>query len=158
MNKKAKIILISIGIIIIILLLLGIYVYILEINSNNLKYEIIKDGYCDYKSKIISTYQEYLELVDYFTTKNSHYGTIYNFDSNKYNKYFFEKNSLAIINIVTGSSMNELRNLDLSIQNNILVCDVDIGYANTQFVTADITGKLLLVEIDKSVTNLKIQK
>lgn len=52
--------------------------------------------------------------------------------------------------------MNKLKNIDISVIGNLLICDVDIKYANG-IVSTDINGKLLLVEINKSVTKLKIK-
>lgn len=53
--------------------------------------------------------------------------------------------------------MNKLKNIDISIIGNLLVCKVDINYAEG-LTTADVNGKLLLIEVDKSVTDFKIEK
>jgi len=151
MSKNLKIILI-----IIILVVLAV-VIIWFIPKNDVGYVVIKDGYSSYESQIISNYQEYIEFVDYIDSQNKAYGKVYDFNSNKYNKGYFDNKSLAIINIVTGSGMNKLNSIDISIMGNLLVCKADINYA-TGVVTADINGKLLLIEIDKSVTEFKIEK
>ena len=125
--------------------------------KRNVDYVIIKDGYSDYKSKIISNYQEYMEFVDYIDSQNKAYENRYDFNSNQYNEGYFDNKSLAIINIVIGSSMNKLNNIDISIMGNLLVCKLDINYAKGPGAT-DINGKLLLIEIDKSVTKFKIEQ
>lgn len=151
MSKNLKIILI----VIVLVVLVGIAIWF--ISKNDVDYIIIKDGYSSYKSKIISNYQEYIEFVDYIDSQNKAYGNEYNFNSNKYNERYFDNKSLAIINIITGSGMDKLNNIDISITGNLLVCKADINYA-TGIVTDDINGKLLLIEIDKSVTEFKIEK
>ena len=151
MSKNLKIILI----IIVLVVLSGVIIWFMP--KKDVDYVIIEDGYSDYKSKIISNYQEYMEFVDYIDSQNKAYGKLYYFDSNKYNDGYFDNKSLAIINIVTGSGMNKLNNIDISIMGNVLVCKPDINYAKG-LSTADINGKLLLIEIDKSVTEFKIEK
>ena len=44
---------------------------------------------------------------------------------------------------------NKLKNIDISIIGDTLVCKANIDYGNG--ITDDINGKLILVEIDKSV-------
>lgn len=123
--------------------------------SNN-SYTIIKNGYSSYDSKIISNYQEYQEFANYIKNQNVAYGKVYDFNSNKYNKQYFNNKSLAIINIVTGSGSNILRNIDITIAGNTLVCKANIDYGKG-IPTDDINGKLILIEIDKSITNFKIE-
>ena len=142
MSKSLKIILI----IVIFIILTGVIIWFIP--KKDVGYVVIKDGYSDYESKIISNYQEYMESVNDINLKN--------FNSNKYNEEYFQNKSLAIINIITGNSTTKLKNIDLSIVGNILICKVDITPAASPI--DDITGKLILVEIDKSVTNLKIKK
>lgn len=153
MNKNLKIILIVIALVV----LFGVII-IWSIPKKNVDYVVIKDGYSSYKSKIISTYAEYMEFVNYIDSQNKSYGKVYNFNSNKYNEKYFNNKSLAIINIITGSGMNELNNIDISVVGNLLICKVDINYASGIGIgTTDIRGKLLLIEIDKSVTDFKIE-
>lgn len=149
-NRNLKITLVVIALLVITI------VAIWFIPQKNIDYVIIENGYSSYDSKIISNYQEYLEFIDYIDSQDKAYGENNKFDFNKYNKEYFDNKSLAIINIVTGSSMNKLKNIDISVIGNLLICDVDIKYANG-IVSTDINGKLLLVEINKSVTKLKIK-
>ena len=149
-NRNLKITLVVIALLVITI------VAIWFIPQKNIDYVIIENGYSSYDSKIISNYQEYLEFIDYIDSQYKSYGKNNKFDFNKYNKEYFDNKSLAIINIVTGSSMNKLKNIDISVIGNLLICDVDIKYANG-IVSTDINGKLLLVEINKSVTKLKIK-
>lgn len=152
MSKKVKVTLIIIAFVI----LIGVVICFIPKNDDG--YVIIKNGYSSYESRIISNYQEYIEFVDYIDSQNKAYGEVYNFNSNKYNEEYFDNKSLAIINIVTGSGMNKLNNIEISIIGNLLICKADINYATGGSVTADINGKLLLIEIDKSVTEFKIEK
>ncbi len=108
MSKRVKMILIIIGIII----LVEILMYIIP--KKNASYEVIKDGYSSYESQIISDYQQYLSFTNYINSQNKAYGKVYNFDANKYNEKYFNTGSLAIINIVTGSGMNKLKNINLT--------------------------------------------
>ena len=150
MNKKLKIILI----ITVLVVLVGVIIWFVP--KKDIDYVVIKDGYSSYESKIISNYTEYIEFVNYTDLENKTYGKVYDFDSNKYDEKYFDNKSLAIINIITGSSMNKLNNIAISVKGNSLVCKADIKYAKGT-VTDDINGKLLLIEIDKSVTDFKIK-
>lgn len=141
---------------VIILLVVLVGAIILIIPKNNIKYIVIKDGYSDYESKIISNYQEYIEFVNYINLQNKNYGKVYNFNSEKYDEKYFDNKSLAIINIIIGNSSNSLKNIDISVIDNILVCKANIESGNG--ITDNINGKLILVEIDKSVTEFKIEK
>lgn len=141
---------------VIILLVVLVGAIILIIPKNNIKYIVIKDRYSDYESKIISNYQEYIEFVNYINLQNKNYGKVYNFNSEKYDEEYFDNKSLAIINIIIGNSSNSLKNIDISVIDNILVCKANIESGNE--ITDNINGKLILVEIDKSVTEFKIEK
>lgn len=151
MSKKLKIALS----IIILIVLLGIVMFL--VRRIDTDYIIIKNGYSSYESKIISNYQEYQEFVNYIDKENEAYGKVYNFNSNKYNENYFNNNSLAIINIVTGNGSNKLKNIDISIAGDTLVCKANIEYGDG-ITTDDINGKLILVEIDKSVIDFRIEK
>lgn len=150
MNKKQKILIITV-----LVVLLGAIIWFIYKKDSD--YVVIRDGPSSYESKIISNYTEYIEFIDYMNSQNKIYGKVYNFNSNKYNERYFDNKSLAIININTGSGMNKLKNIDISIIGNLLVCKVDINYAEG-IITTDDNGKLLLIEVDKSVTDFKIEK
>ena len=62
---------------VIILLVVLVGAIILIIPKNNIKYIVIKDGYSDYESKIISNYQEYIDLYVTYTLILTSYGGIY---------------------------------------------------------------------------------
>lgn len=114
-------------------------------NNTNVKYTVIKDGYSSYQSRIISTYEEFQKLHKQI-----------NFNSSKYNQKYFENKSLAIINVITGSGMNKLESINISINGKLLTCKVNIK--RSEGITSDdINGKVLLVEIDKQVTDFKIE-
>ena len=160
MNKKKYLIL---GIIL--ALVLGGVILLLTIKNNNgvitndsLSYTIIKNGYDSYESKIITNYQDYLDFVDYIDSYNESYGKVYDFDSKKYDKEYFNKKSIAILNIITGTGMNKLKSIDLSVNGNTLSCNANIDYTSSQVVTTDINGKVILVEIDKSIKKFEINK
>ena len=53
--------------------------------------------------------------------------------------------------------MNKFIGVDISTDNNTLIVEPNIKYASGT-VTMDITGKLVLVEVDKSVTNIEVQR
>ena len=101
MNKKVLVIIVAL-VVIVIAIIIEVFFKAKNESSNDVDYEIIKDGYSSYESKIISNYQEYMEFVDYIDLPKN----MNDFYSNKYNKKYFNNKSLAIINIVTGSSMN----------------------------------------------------
>lgn len=150
MSKKVKIVLS----IIILIVLLGVVIFFVRRTDSD--YTIIENGYSNYESKIISNYQEYQEFANYIDKENEAYGKIYNFNSNKYDENYFNNKSLAILNIIIGNGSNKLKNIDISIIGDTLVCKANIDYGNG--ITDDINGKLILVEIDKSVTDFRIEK
>ncbi len=123
----------------------------------DIEYKVIFNGYDDYASGIISNYEEYRDLIEYIDIMNERYGVTYDLNPEDYTEGYFDYGSLALISIVTGSGMNKLKNIDVSIYGNTLVCDVDIDY-NDGTVTDDINGKVLLVEVDKNITNIVINK
>lgn len=147
MSKKVKIVLS----IIILIVLLGVVIFFVRRTDSD--YTIIENGYSNYESKIISNYQEYQEFANYIDKENEAYGKIYNFNSNKYDENYFNNKSLAILNIIIGNGSNKLKNIDISIIGDTLVCKANIDYGNG--ITDDINGKLILVEIDKSVMVLR---
>lgn len=155
MKKSVGIFLVSLGALLCIVALVFLDSYKSNREVNYLRYEIISNGYSDYKSKIISTYDQYLELIDYMNEENRKYGKVYNFDKDNYTNEYFNSKSLAIINIVTGSGMNKLKSIKVYTNNDTLYYDLDIDYAEG-FVTTDINGKLLLVEIDKNITYITL--
>lgn len=71
-----------------------------------------------------------------FKIKN---GKVYNFNSEKYDEEYFDNKSLAIINIIIGNSSNSLKNIDISVIDNILVCKANIESGNE--ITDNINGK-----------------
>lgn len=150
MSKNYKIIVI----ILIAAVVAGIGMLVIPKNTTkkNIEYTVIRDGYSEYKSKILSSYKDYMEFVEYINNDNQ----TYNHDSNKYDEKYFEDKSLAIINIFVGCSMDKLRNLDISIKGNLLICKYDIEYAKG-ISPDDLYGKVLLIEIDKSVTEFETE-
>lgn len=149
MNKKVKIILA----IIIIIILFALVIWLIQ--QKNKGYIIIGNGYSSYESKIISNYTEYVEFVNYMDSQNKAYGKVHDFNSNKYNEKYFDSKSLAIINIVIGNGSNVYKNIDISIESNTLICKTKIKQGKG--ITDDINGKMILIEIDKSVTNFIIE-
>lgn len=124
--------------------------------TTNKDYKVIYDGYIsDFDSIIISNMDEYNEFMSDSNEWNKEYKQ--KIFSIKYNESYFKNKSLALIFITTGTSMNKFIGVDISTANNTLIVEPNIKYASDT-VTMDITGKLILVEVDKSVTNIEIQR
>lgn len=122
----------------------------------NKGYKVIYDGYIsDFDSIIISNMDEYNEFMSGSDEWNKEYKQ--KISSIKYNESYFKNKSLALIFITTGTSMNKFIGVDISTDNNTLIVEPNIKYASGT-VTMDITGKLVLVEVDKSVTNIEVQR
>ena len=116
-------------------------------------YKIIDSGYIsDFDNIIISNINDYNK----FMADSSEWDKKYKqkISSNKYNQKYFENKSLALISIVTGSSSNTFIGVDISTDDNILILKPNIEYKGG--ITADITGKLILVEIDKNITRIEV--
>lgn len=152
MKKRLKITLLIIGILILTIVILFMTL------KNNTGYKIITNSYTNYESKIISDYQEYLSFVDFVDSENKNYGKKYKFNPNKYNEEYFITKSLAIINVVTGTGMNKIKNINISFKDTKLICGVEMNFTTSQITTNDIKGKLILVEIDKSITEFEIME
>jgi hypothetical protein len=54
--------------------------------------------------------------------------------------------------------MYKLNSIDIFVSGEKLVCNANIDYAKSSIVTADMNGKVILVEINKSIKNFKINK
>ena len=126
------------------------------ISNGDVSYYMIHDGYDEIDSKIISSYEEYKEFEKYMDEENKKYSGNYN--AKKYNRKYFDTKSLAVINIVTGTGMNRYNGVEFYTEANKLICNADIKYTKSSIVTADINGKVFLVEIDKNITDFIINK
>ena len=145
--KNYKTIIIMVAIIITIGLVYFVY-------TSNKNYKIIDSGYIsDFDNMIISNINDYNRFMADSNEWNKEYKQ--KISSNKYNEKYFENKSLALIFIVTGSSSNIFIGVDISTDDNILVLKPNIDYKKGT-VTDDITGKLILVEIEKNITQIEV--
>ena len=144
-NYKAIIIMFAI------IITIGLVYFVYTSNKN---YKIIDSGYIsDFDNMIISNINDYNRFMADSNEWNKEYKQ--KISSNKYNEKYFENKSLALIFIVTGSSSNTFIGVDISIDDNILVLKPNIDYKKGT-ITDDITGKLILVEIDKNITQIEV--
>lgn len=121
----------------------------------NKGYKVIYDGYVsDFDSIILSNIDEYNEFMSDSDGWNNKYKQ--KISSIKYNENYFKNKSLALISIITGPHMNKFIGVDISTDNNTLIVKPNIEKNDT--ITMEITGKLILVEIDKNITNIEVQK
>lgn len=119
------------------------------------EYNVIYDGYIsNFESEIIKNVDEYNNLKNNLSLNDEVKASL---DSKKYDDTYFNDKSLAIIYITTGSSANEFLGLDLEKNDTILTVKPNIEYARG-ITTTDITGKLILIEIDKSIEKIEITK
>lgn len=118
-------------------------------------YKVIYDDYVsDFDSIILSNIDEYNEFMSDSNGWNNKYKQ--KISSIKYNENYFKNKSLALISIITGSHMNKFIGVDISTDNNTLIVKPNIETNDT--ITMKITGKLILVEIDKNITNIEVQR
>lgn len=121
----------------------------------NKGYKVIYDDYVsDFDSIILSNIDEYNEFMSDSNGWNNKYKQ--KISSIKYNENYFKNKSLALISIITGSHMNKFIGVDISTDNNTLIVKPNIETNDT--ITMEITGKLILVEIDKNITNIEVQR
>lgn len=145
-NYKAIIILISV------ILIIGLSYYLY---SENKEYKIIDSGYIsNFNNIIISNVNDYNEFMRDSNEGDKEYKQ--KISSSKYNEKYFEDKSLALVFITTGNSANKLTGVDLSTNNNTLLVKPNIDYAEA--IMTDITGKLVLVEIDKNITQIEVER
>ena len=144
-NYKAIIIMLAI------IITIGLVYFVYTASKN---YKIIDSGYIsDFDNMIIANINDYNKFMADSNEWNKEYKQ--KISSNKYNEKYFENKSLALIFIVTGSSSNTFIGVDISTDDNILVLKPNIDYKKGT-VTDDITGKLILVEIDKNITQIEV--
>ena len=142
-NYKAIIIMFAI------IVAIGLVYFVYTANKN---YKIIDSGYIsDFDNMIISNINDYNKFMADSSEWDKKYKQKISY--NKYNQKYFENKSLALISIVTGSSSNTFIGVDISTDDNILILKPNIEYKG---ITADITGKLILVEIDKNITQIEV--
>lgn len=121
----------------------------------NKGYKVIYDGYVsDFDSIILSNIDEYNEFMSDSDGWNNKYKQ--KISSIKYNENYFKNKSLALISIITGPHMNKFIGVDILTDNNTLIVKPNIETNDT--ITMEITGKLILVEIDKNITNIEVQR
>lgn len=134
----------------IIIVIIGLVCFISISNKN---YKIIDSGYIsDFYNMIISSINDYNEFMNDSNEGNKKYKQ--KISSNKYNEKYFEDKSLALVFIYTGNSSNTFNGVDISTDDNILIVRPNIDYGNG--ITDDVTGKLILVEIDKNITQIVV--
>ncbi len=146
-DKNYKALIIMIVIIIVIGLIYFIY-------TNSRIYQIVYSGYIsDFDTMVISNINDYNEFMVDSNEWNKEYKR--KISSAKYNEKYFENKSLALVFISTGSSSNTFNGVDISTNSNTLIVKPNIDYSKGT-VTLDITGKLILIEINKNITNIEI--
>lgn len=111
-----------------------------------LDYEIICTQKNNCNSEIISNYQEYKNFINYI----KRFGDMYELDYNKYSEEYFLTKSLAILNI---KKFKEHDGILISIDGNTLIYKIKGNIS----IKSKEGPKVILVEIDKSITNFKIQ-
>ena len=139
-------------ILLIVIVIIGL-VYFIYLSTKN--YKIIDSRYIsDFDNMIISNINDYNQFMSDSNEWNKEYKQ--KISSNKYNERYFEDKSLALVFIPTGNSSNTFNGVDIATDDNILIIRPNIDYGNG--VTDDINGKLILVEIDKNITKIDIQR
>ncbi len=121
--------------------------------DSDFKYIIINDGYESFESRIMPDYNAFKSFIE---MEYSNFNSEYKFDIEKYNEKFFNNKSLALINIVTGSKMNDLKDIEITSNDNLLICKAIINYAKGPDITDDVNGIVILVEVNKDITNLDV--
>lgn len=152
-NYKAIIIMLVAIIMFAVIIIICLSYFSYTVNKN---YKVIYDGsISDFDSIIISNTDEYNEFMSDSREWDKKYKQ--KVSSIKYNKIYFQNKSLALIYITIGSSTNTFIGVDISTNNETLIVEPHIKYAKG-IVTADITGKLILVEVDKNITSIEVQR
>ena len=119
----------------------------LECGKLTIDYDVICKENVNLDSRIISNYQDYIKFVQYIYSTNEKNGKVYDFDSNKYDKKYFDTKSLAVLNI-TGISIAD--GIYVFISDDTL--DINIIRAQSfSYSKERNNGKVILVEIDKSI-------
>ena len=125
----------------------------IKIDGKKINYEIIYHGYTDEETQIISTYKDFKNFIN-----NIYSNILKETNLNKYTDEYFNTKSIAIINISTGSSDNNIDNITLAVKNNQLTCYYDIKYPKSRISSNNMmSGLLLLSEIDKSIQNIEMK-
>ena len=153
MNKK-NIVLILI-IILVLLLIIGIIFFPRNTDTNDINYKIIDRYISEFTHLIISDIDQYNGFMSDAGEWSNEYKL--EIDSDKYDENYFKSKSLALIYIGTGSSSNKFSGVDMSVNSDTLTVEPKIEYSNSSFVTTDITGKLIVVEVDKNISKIEVK-
>ena len=145
--KKLKIILLVLFLIIVASALI-VFIYY---KTHFLKYTHT-GGWESYQSRLFTKLSEYRDLEEYFE-KNDRKKYI---NRKKYTREFFEKKNVVAFHVNSGSSMNELKRIDVYKDGNKVICFVDVDWSGGLIQTSDVTGDFVMVDVDKSVTEYEI--
>lgn len=144
MSKK-KIVLLPICSIIV--LILAIIVIINLMSNKNINYKIIDKIYIsNFDSSIVTNIDEYNNFV------KNYIGNDKEKFLDKYTENYFKNKSLVLKFIITGNGSTRLANVDLSTIGNSLI--IGYGIYDPHTPQDDITGALLIVEVNKNITNI----
>ena len=145
--KKLKIILLVLFLIIVASALI-VFIYY---KTHFLKYTHT-GGWESYQSRLFTKLSEYRDLEEYFD-KSDRKKYI---NRKKYTREFFEKKNVVAFHVNSGSSMNELKRIDVYKDGNKVICFVDVDWSGGLIQTSDVTGDFVMVDVDKSVTEYEI--
>ncbi len=120
--------------------------------NEKINYKVIDSGYIsNFSNLIISNINDYNKFVSYFK------GTKLDIDNSKYDKGYFKKKSLCVINISLGSSAYDITNVKTSISKDTLMVSFLINRPDGM-VTTDMSSKLILVDVSKEITKIKVKE
>ena len=145
--KKLKIILLVLFLIIVASALI-VFIYY---KTHFLKYTHT-GGWESYQSRLFTKLSEYRDLEEYF--ENNDRKKYIN--RKKYTREFFKKKNVVAFHVYTGSSMNDLKRIDVYKDGNKVICFVDVEWHFASPQITDVTGDFVMVDVDKSVTEYEI--
>lgn len=146
MKKSIKILIFLLLIILAVAIIVFIYY-----KTHFLKY-MHTGGWESYQSRLFTKLSEYRDLEEYFENDDRKKYI----DRKKYTREFFEKKNVVAFHVNSGSSMNDLKRIDVYKDGNKVICFVDVDWSGGFVQTADVTGDFVMVDVDKSVTEYEI--
>lgn len=145
--KKLKIILLVLFLIIVASALIIFIFY----KTHFLKYTHT-GGWESYQSRLFTKLSEYRDLEEYFEQDDRKKYI----NRKKYTREFFKKKNVVVFHVNTGSSMNDLKRIDVYKDGNKVICFVDTDWSAALIQPSDVTGDFVMVDVDKSVTEYEI--
>lgn len=152
MNKKIWVLL---GICLVIICIVTILIFNEKDNLAKNKEGVIKNKAYLIHSGYIGELSDNNKIIINNTTDKEQFLQKYDLNLKKYDEKFFDNNSLAIVYVELVSGSQKIKNLNAETDKDNL--NIYYKVLTPEMGTADMNGYIILVEIDKNISNINIE-